>query len=688
VKTLKPTKSKSHLPFRLNIIFFIIFILFSFLVVQLGIVQILTGAEAQRVINETDETITMVPVPRGKMYDRYGNLIVDNIAKYAITYTPPKNVQPKEKLAIAETLAQYIEKDDKSVTERDKKDYFILKNTEEAYGRLTDEEKEEMDNSEEYQAVLERITESDITFSKAEMEVIAIKRELDQAVEFTPYIVKNDDVSEVEYATVAEHLSEMPGINVTTDWDRKRIYESTFANFIGGLTSHQQGIRREKIDFYLTRQYSRNDRVGTSFLEEEYETILNGQKEQYRYITDSQQNVLGTELVEKGEQGKSLVLTVDMELQKKVDKIVQEELEKAIAKDPVRNRYMEDALVVMMKPKTGEILAMSGIHYYRETENEPAKFVDESHRVVYDAHLPGSAVKGATVLAGLQSGVINLNTQFYDKTIKIAGTPEKSSYGTLGWVDYEEALERSSNVFMFYIALRMGGYYTHPHPYNAPVSYNPEAFQQMRNYFKQFGLGVETGIDLPYEATGLEGDESKAGFLMDYAIGQYEPFTALQLAQYISTIANDGYRVKPHLVKEIREPGEGDELGPVYKTIETEVINKIEMDQAYIDAVQSGLYLVTHGDDGTAQGFRNAPYDLAAKTGTAQNWIYKNGELEARTENLTFVGYAPYDDPEIAISVIVPRVGEETRTGVNTKIGERILNAYFGIEEEELAETE
>ncbi|SES97447.1 Cell division protein FtsI/penicillin-binding protein 2 [Salinibacillus kushneri] len=669
-------KRKSQLPFRLNILFFAIFVIFSFLVLQLGVVQILTGGEAQQVLDETENTITNIPVPRGKMYDRDGNLIVDNKSTYAITYTPPKNVQPKDKLDIAQKLSNYIQVDNSDITQRDMKDYWILTRREEAYARLSESEKKRMNDEEQYQSVLDRLTKYNLDhLSKEELQVVAIKRKLDEAMELTPHIVKNKGVTQEEYATVAEHSNEMQGINVTTDWDRKLPQGETFANFIGGITDHEDGILKDNVDYYLTRNYNRNERVGQSFLEQQYEEVLAGQKEQYRHITDKNNNVIRSELIQEGKQGKDLVLSVDMELQKKVDQIVQEELEKIIDKYPYKNQYLNNALVVMMKPKTGEILSMTGIRYHRP-ENEANYFADESYRTVYDAHLPGSAIKGATVLSGFQSGVITKNTVFNDRPIKIANTETKSSYGTLGPVNYLTALEKSSNVFMFFVAMRMGGDYTYVE--NQSVDFNPEAFTEMRNYFKQFGLGVETGIDLPYEATGLEGDKESAGLLMDYAIGQYEPFTTLQLAQYVSTIANDGYRIKPHLVNEIRYPGTKDQPGRIYKTIGPEVINKLEMDEEYIQAVQNGFYRVFNGSNGTAAGtFSNLPYVAAGKTGTAEQPIYENGKLIADTENLTLVGYAPYDDPEVSFAVVVPRVGLESGDTINYKIGKRILDAYF-----------
>ncbi|MCP8616873.1 peptidoglycan D,D-transpeptidase FtsI family protein [Salirhabdus salicampi] len=678
-------KKTSHLPFRLNVVFFIIFLLFALLVLQLGVVQILHGDDAQQRINRTVDVTTKIPVPRGKMYDRNGNLVVDNKALYSITYTPPKrNIQPQEKLAIAEKLSQYITKETDKVTTRDMKDYWILVNKKEAYGRLTSEEQNELDDTEQYYAVLESITDEDLqTITEREMEIIAIKRELDQAPAHTPHIVKNDKVTEKEYAIVAGNLDQLPGINVTTDWDRYHLYDGTFGNFIGRLTSHDEGLLSDNLDFYLARDYSRNDRVGRSGLEKQYETILRGQKEEYLHVTNDGGNVVRSELIHEGEQGKSLVLTVDMELQQRVDQIVREELQDAIEKYPEKNQYLEDALVVMMDPNTGEVLAMSGQHYDREED----EYKDASFKVVYDAHRPGSAVKGATVLAGLESGVIKEGTVFYDRPIKIAGTPQKSSWINLGNVNDLDALRRSSNVYMFFIAMRMGGEYNYAR--DKRISFNPEAFTQMRNYFQQFGLGVKTGVDLPFESTGYKGPQTTAGLLLDYAIGQYDTFTTLQLAQYVSTIANGGYRLRPQLVKEIRYSDNGDRLGPIYRAMNPEVLNQIEMTE-YIERVQEGFYQVFNVERGTAYGhFRDKPYTAAGKTGTAQNEVYrqveKDGELVwekvAETENLTLVGYAPYENPEVSFAIVVPNLGQEAGNSINHKIGKRILDTYFELKE-------
>lgn len=265
----KKKKNKSQLPFRLNILFFIIFLLFSSLIVQLGVVQILYGEDAQSEIDRTEHAVTKIPVPRGKMYDRNGKIIVDNEPLYSITYTPTKRISPVERLELATKLSKYITKNTKKVTTRDMKDYWILIHHEEAYNKLSEDENQTLTNNEQYQTVLDRITEVELSkITKQEENVIAIKRELDQAFSLTPHVVKNDNVTVQEYATVAVHLNELPGINVTTDWDRKYpfgfTYDQdmyTFRNFIGSITSSDKGLPFDRLDYFLARGYSRNDRV-------------------------------------------------------------------------------------------------------------------------------------------------------------------------------------------------------------------------------------------------------------------------------------------------------------------------------------------------------------------------------------------------------------------------------------------
>lgn len=679
-------KKGSRLPFRLNIIFFVIFILFSLLVIQLGVVQILEGASYQEEIDRTVSDISKSPVPRGKVYDRNGKVIVDNNPLYSITYTPPKRAQAEDKLKVAKELTDFItigKGELKKITERNKKEYWYLENIDKANDRLTEAE-EKLDDIKQYDLALERITEEDLNeITDEELQIIGIKRELDKAYALTPEVIKNKDISIEEYAKIAEHLSQLQGVNATTDWERKYIHGETLKSIIGSITSQDQGIPKEQEDYYLTRGYNRNDRVGKSGLEEQYEDVLRGRKEQVKYTTTKTGNIVGSEIAVEGERGKDLVLTMDIDYQKKVDEIVLDELKKARG----RNQYLEDAFAVALNPQTGEVLAISAQHYNKETN----EYENDPHRTLYDAHRPGSSIKGATVMAGLQSGVITPGQVFYDSPITIS-TLKKGSYRPMGAVNDISALKMSSNVYMFYIGLRLGGDYRYPYPNGSSTSASAEkGIQAMRNYFNQFGLGVSTGIDYPFEATGYVGPDPLAGNLMDLGIGQYDTYTTMQLAQYAATIANDGYRVQPHLVKEIRNAGKEDELGSIDKAVQTKVLNKIDVEDDYIDRVQTGFWKAFNEQGGTGYSYwAGASYEAAGKTGTAENALYGKREdgtsyQQAETENLTLVGYAPYDDPEIAFAVIVPHLGKNNGNGVNHAIGKRLMDAYFekGKEKEE-----
>src|SRR5699024_132656 len=215
--------------------------------------------------------------------------------------------------------------------------------------------------------------------------------------------------------------------------------------------------------YYLLRGYSRNDRIGSSGLEKQYENVLRGRKEEIQYTTDKKGVVIDSDTIVEGKRGKDLVLSIDIEFQKKIDEIVADELKKTVEKFPTQNRPLQDAYAVAIKPKTGEILAVSAQRYYHEDTkyHKKGEVSDRAFSVLYDAHEPGSSIKGATMLAGYQEGVIQPGEVIQDKTIKVKGTPPINSWTYLGAVNDYEALARSSNTYMATIAMRMGGVYNH-----------------------------------------------------------------------------------------------------------------------------------------------------------------------------------------------------------------------------------
>ena len=657
-------KKKTHVPVRMNILFFAVFLLFSLLILRLGIVQIVSGEEYKREVERTEDVLVNNSVPRGKIYDRVGNVIVDNTPMNAITYTRTQSTKTDEIIKVARKLAQLIDMETEAVTERDKKDYWMLINKEEAAEKVSEEEKAKIISDEElsqdaanskiYKLTLDRITETDLaSLSQQDLEDLAIFREMNSGYALSPQMVKNKGVTQEEFARVSEHLSELPGVNTTTDWERTYVFDKTLRSILGNVSSSREGLPSELVDYYLAKDYSRNDRVGKTYLELQYEDVLKGQKEKIKNITKNG-SVLESVLMQEGQRGKDVVLTIDMELQQEVEKIVTEELLKNV--NNPQSSHLDRAFVVVMDPNNGEILAMVGKRYAKDPNTGEYGIQDYALGTYTSSYEVGSAVKGATVLTGYMTDVLSPGQYLVDEPINIAGTPIKTSWfnkhGKQSMNDLF-ALEKSSNSYMFKIAMKIAGnpvYYP-----KAPISGSLKDLNNMRNHFNQFGLGVKTGIDLPGEVEGYKGAFTNPGNLLDFAIGQFDTYTPLQLAQYVSTVANDGYRIKPHILKEIRMPSsEKDSMGPIESVSEPNVLNRVNVTQAQLEHVQKGFYRVYHGSEGTAQShFGNAPYVAAGKSGTAEA-TYRDPLTKKvyETYNTTLIGYAPYDQPEVAYSTV------------------------------------
>lgn len=684
-------KKKTHVPFRLSILFFLVFVLFSALILRLGFIQIAYGDEYSREVERTEEVTVNNAVPRGKMYDRNLNIMVDNQPLDAITYTRKQGTKSTEMLETAEKLAKLIDKETDKITERDKKDFWIMLHPELADQKITAQDKKkvtegELTEADLYKLQLERITKEEYdTFSKEELEVLAIYREFTSGYALTPQIVKNKNVTKKEFARVSEHLGSLPGVGITTDWDRSYAYDKTLKSVLGKVSSSEEGLPSESLDYYLARNYSRNDRVGKSYIEAQYEEVLQGQKTKIRNITDKSGDVVDSQVITPGQRGKDLVLTIDIDLQQATEKIIEKYL---LANKRMGNtKFLDRAFVVMMDPNTGEVLTMAGKRYVRDSETGKASIEDFALGNITTSYAMGSAVKGATVLTGYQQGAIQPGSVFYDTKLQIKGTPAKGSYKNFGNINDLTALKVSSNVYMFRTAINIGGGTYIP---NHSLSINPKAFTTMRNSYAQFGLGVRTGIDLPNEMVGFKGTETSPGKLLDLSIGQYDTYTPMQLAQYVSTIANGGYRMKPHIVKEIREPVEdNEELGSVAEEITPTVLNRLPMKDSWIQHVQEGFKKVTMESGGTAyQFFGGKPYTVAGKTGTAEAF-YDGPDREKYSEpqetmNLTIVGYSPADKPEVAFAVVVPWAYQRHTTDhhMNKLIASEIMDEYYKLKKE------
>ncbi|WP_406566395.1 penicillin-binding transpeptidase domain-containing protein [Jeotgalibacillus aurantiacus] len=683
----------------MNILFFAVFVMFSMLILRLGVLQIVNGEDFSRQLERTEEVVVNSSVPRGKIFDRNGKVIVDNKPVNAITYTKTQQTEQEEMLMVAERLAGMIEMDTDSITLRDKQDFWIRENEERAKAKITEEEQALYDEGEleqnEYDALIrERITEEELAeLTPQQLEVLAVFREMQTGYNLSPQIIKNEGVTDEEFATVSEHLGSLPGVNTTVDWEREYPYGDVLRSVLGSV----RAIPENKLEYYLARDYARNDRVGTSYLELQYEEVLQGQKSKVRTITDKAGNVIDSQLIQEGERGKDLVLSIDIELQKELEKIVEDELIR-LKQNPGRN-LLDRLFFVMTDPFTGEILAMVGKQY---VETDTGYEIQDYHIGTFtSAYEAGSSIKGATILAGYQDGAIEPGYTMYDRPFEIASTPVKSSWFSPRTMTDLYALEKSSNGYMFDIAIKIAGANYRP---NQPIDIGPSAFTKMRNYYAQFGLGSETGIDLPGESVGYQTNnpaDLNPGKLLDLAIGQFDTYTPMQMVQYVSTIINGGNRVAPQIVKEIREPSSDNEtLGPIVKATKPEVLNKLNNTEYELNRIKEGFYRSFNGTEGTGRDFIGNGYVAGGKTGTAEvvyfgpkyNDLYRSRDLPPpETTNSTLVGFAPFDQPEVSFSVMAPWVypndgTDRLREDVNENLGTAALAKYFELREKRMNE--
>ncbi|WP_208560127.1 peptidoglycan D,D-transpeptidase FtsI family protein [Marinilactibacillus kalidii] len=687
----KPTKKvkerkKSHIPFRLNLLFFIVFILFSTLILRLGYLQIVRADEYRAEVERTERTTLTGGVPRGEIFDANLKKLVGNEARNTITYTRGKNTSSTKMAELSLKLADYIDMpsvspfdsdNNRDITIRDMKDYYISMHLKELNDSLTAEEKKVKD-ADSYQVLLDKVSEEDIsTFSEKEKTATAIFKKMNASYALSTVNIKNEDVTQEEIARVSENLLELPGIGTGTDWVRVYPEENMLRSILGAVTTEAQGIPSDKVSKYLAMGYSRNDRVGRTYLEEQYETVLRGTKSSIETETDSQGEIINQIEKYSGSKGSNLILTSDIDYQRTVENIAKDSL----AKRQGRNK---EIYIAAMNPKTGDILAMTG-----QRINDKGEVVDDALGVVSNAYIPGSSIKGATILSAYMDGVLDSsNNYIVDTPLKFRGSePIRSIFNQNGSVGLDDitALERSSNVYMAKLAMRMGGQFDTD---QKTLSFDgDDILKKQREYYAQFGLGVQTGIDLPFEGTGYKGVKPEAVNGLFNAFGQYDTYTTLQLLQYVSTIANDGVRVAPKLVSEIRDTDpETGGVGALKTEVETKVLNTIPVSEDAMNRVHQGFYRVVNGTQGTARSyFQGTPYVSAGKTGTAQSdWTDPDTKEYEKTVNLTYVGYAPYDDPEIAVAVVVPflPLSSSQRTNhENTVAARRVMDAYFKVGE-------
>ena len=474
---------------------------------------------------------------------------------------------------------------------------------------------------------------------------------------FNPIRIKTDVTPDI-VSIIEEQKSQYPGVVIEVTPIRDYILKQEGAHTFGYVSE----INDTELEKMKDEGYKSGDIIGKFGIEKIYDKELRGENGGQQVEVDvsgKPVQILGRKEPVPGD---DLELTIDIKLQQAAEKAVAEQLTQIGA---------HAAAAVVMNPQTGEILAMvsrpafdpnlfaHGISSkdWNQLNNNPYHPMD--NKTITGEYPPGSTFKIVTGTAALTEGVVTPDEQIFDSGHHWIIPKGNADGEALGWLNFRSALAHSDNVYFYEMSNRLG-------------------IDRLEKYARMFGLGAKTGIDLPYEASGLvanrrykeknfDDGEWYLSETFDAAIGQgFNLVTPLQAAMVMGEIAADGKRYKPHVVNRIIAPD-----GSVVKDFQPELLSQLDVPEEDIKLVQDGLHDVTKYGT-AASSFRGFTVDIAGKTGTAEN--------SQGRDHGWFVAYGPFDNPNVVVAVIVENGGYGSQSAV--PIGRKILEAAFGLNQD------
>jgi penicillin-binding protein 2 len=470
-------------------------------------------------------------------------------------------------------------------------------------------------------------------------------------------------LTEQQVSYIREHQDLFEGCNIVLEPQRKYIYGDLAGHVIGYLNS----IPDKKADYYINQlKYQPDDKVGWAGVEMQYESYLRGKDGKLTVQVDSNNNLIQNFGMDPPPvKGDDLILNIDAGLQKTMQDALRDQVENL----KKMGRPAKDAAAVAMNPMTGEVYAMASYPSFNPqwfvdgVEKHYKEFLDsQNNYAIQGQYPPGSTEKPLTALAALQDGVINQWTSIYD-----TGSFSWDNWTWRDWVpgghgrvNVTRALAVSCDTFFYNLA------YWYAKGSDGPKMHK-YVMDRLRTYQEAFGLGADgTNVDLPYEAGNELTDGGNPGDLLYAAMGQDEMFTPIGLAQYVSAIANGGKRMEPHVVKQIIAPD-----GHIVKDIQPKVLNTVPVSPENLRIVQQGMEQVVSSPEGTAYWiFKGANYTVAGKTGTAEV-----GTTPNNNDTSVWIGYAPANHPQIAVSIVV-RAGGHSSDSIGP-IARKIYDYFF-----------
>ena len=696
---MRKERKRANINFRFNILTVLTYLVGIVLIAQLFNLQIIHGAEYREQSNTRLSRESTIEAARGAILDRTGAELVSSDAefslemyktkvdtatlnqdilnmigvleKYGVSYVDsfPISINPYQFTISGDTLTKWKEDNnfDENIT------------AEEAFNKF----------KQKYE-----ITNDDIEQVR---KIISIRYELaTNGYSSTKAVTIAENIPREAVAEFSESSEKFSGTNIVVRPVRK--YTS------GTLASHILGYAAQiSSEEYETKKstYSQNDIIGKSGIEYVFEEYLKGKNGVKQIDMDVEGTITGEYTAEEAIAGSDIVLTIDANLQKVAETSLENNINK-IASGGFGERFDAKAgACVVMDVNTGEVLAMASYPNYN-----PADFVggisneawnsyinNEAkpllNKAIQNSYSPGSTFKMITAIAGLESGVIDTTTKINDVGVyrKYSDYQPKcwyySDYGRgHGWLDVSGAIEKSCNYFFYETSDRMG-------------------IDTLSKFAKYFGLGGKTGIELPSETSGqLASRETKQklhtddptwhpGDTLQAAIGQGDnSFSPLQMARYISMLTNGGKKIDVSIVKTIRNADgtevSKDEINKFVNQklcLEDVTTEDLQIQQQNLIAVLEGMKSVAMDEGGTAYvRFKDFNISVGGKTGSAEAGKDANGN---DIVHAWFVGFAPFENPEIAIVVMVENGGHGNYTA---EVVRDIMAEYFGMNTQNVEE--
>lgn len=649
------------------------------LIVTLWQVQV---TDSQTYVDQATSTVlrtSTVKAIRGEVFDRYGRPLIENRTCYNLyvdkTAMGDRSVNDLLLQAVRLLEAQQESYADNLPISSFPYDYTVdLNDTDSAKAKRLSKLITAMELTGEptagqtLQALADRYGISDEGMTQHEWRaVISLRYEMENL----DYSLSNPfeiatDVSVQTVTKVAEYPELYQGLTMQADTVREYT-DGTFAAHLLGWTG---SIYKEEYEQLKEKGYAMNDKVGKSGVEKAFEDYLRGQDGKQAVEQNILGEVVGTRVTQEAVPGDNVVLTLDRDLQQVAQTSLAATIQSIAQKNQASGKpgYDADAgAVVVLDINSGELLASASYPSYNLStfsQDYDQLYSDETkpmyNRAFQGTYEPGSTFKMLTAIAGLEEGVITTDTKItctgiYEYFASSGYRPRcwiYNQYGTThGTLTVKGAIEKSCNIFFFEVGRRLG-------------------IDRLDDYAKLFGFGQKTGVELS-ESTGvLAGRETSfesgqswfEGQTIQAAIGQSDNlFTPLQLCNYIATIANGGTRYQIHLLKSVRDYITGEQT----VTVQPTVMDQLEIDSEVLGTVVDGMRRVT--EDGTASSvFSTYWIPVAGKTGSA--------EVPTGSANGVFVAFAPADDPQIAVAIVVEHGAHGNSVAT---VAKDIFDCYF-----------